>query len=641
MAEFSRSWPEPGFAWGTFYSRDRIRGTARATVNFYLKPPEELGSTALGFLALRKKFPLLSVWLQDEAGHWERRLKDAVELDFALAEGELRVRQVRALTRSVGAGIPIAWGLVNDGVLTRREACALVKVEHALELARSSFVEGDLREAERRKKDLGQGVAWAGGAVSGVLAWDEASVWHHYEQGRPVIFVCESVGCDARPVLSCVAGVWLVRGSVLALEEQQLPYVVLPELLIHPMEVRLGVHRFAPGDWASFDGGCGRIFTGALRVVSPPVSRQAKDVLSWCRELASIDILVNAASVDEVFLANDLGACGVGLCRIEGLLLLPQPLAAFQTFLLALLGASPSVDEEALVHAGQRLTHALEEAMFDFFKACCTWEKGRVTVRLFDAPLSQLLRQWEQRHLWPSGDDSKLLASWMDELNPMHGLRGGRLAFLYSSFLRIQIRALLRAWSRVTPVQELSRLHLMIPGVSTVGEVVAFRDEVDAVAREESIDKPRVGAMLEFPRACLEAAKLAHVCDFLAFGTGDLTEATCGMSRYDAALSFLPSYLERGYYSRDPFLAIDRQGVGVLMQRAAELVKQGTSTFDLGMVGAQASDPESLRFCLELGLTFASLPVGRVALALVIAAHAALGFHDGDSKGRGDACAHG
>ena len=204
----------------------------------------------------------------------------------------------------------------------------------------------------------------------------------------------------------------------------------------------------------------------------------------------------------------------------------------------------------------------------------------------------------------------------MHELSPTQGLRGGRVGSWFPTLFAVQMRATLRA-CRLHPVQ----LQLMVPGVCDVHELAWARQLCQQICGQEQLEMPQIGAMLELPRACLTADRLAKEADFLSFGTGDLSESTCGISRYDAALSFLPGYLERGVFARDPFQAIDREGVGELMRLASEKVR---GRVELGTCGAQASDPASLQFCAELGLDYVSVPARHVPAARLAAAQLSL-----------------
>ena len=206
----------------------------------------------------------------------------------------------------------------------------------------------------------------------------------------------------------------------------------------------------------------------------------------------------------------------------------------------------------------------------------------------------------------------------------MQGLRCGRLSVMYPRLLDLQLRALLRAWHRVRSKGLTVRLQVMMPGVTDVGELRFLRERMETVAGELGLESPQVGSMLELPRACLTADRLAEQADFLSFGTGDLTESTCGLSRYDSHLSFLPEYLERDFFEKDPFGSIDQAGVGALMKMAVQAVNTKFPTVELGTCGAQAVDAESLKFCRRIGLRYVSVPAHHLPVARLAAAQAEL-----------------
>lgn len=566
---------------GRFYSRQPATGVKRASAEVRTDGP-----APLPLMALQKAHPEAAEALAARADELERELRDAVQLDFAVPDGKLSIRSHGALERTPQAAVKIAVALVEEGVLSREEALLRVLPAHIDRLLLPSFEPAEVRQATRQGRLLATGQGVGEGVVAGTAARDVASAWRLLQAGEPAILVVDELTYREREVLPMLSGAVVRRRGAarLAARHYEWPGVVVEDL--------------PEGDTLSLDAASGQVFEGRLTPVPGALPADAAILLGWADEVRRLQVRANVTSAAGATLAYALGASGVGLFRIESLLHQSHRLPTFQAALRELCHNEPG--EAALQWEAQ-----LREDLTELFAAA----SGPFVLRLLDVPTATNLRYWRDYTHLPGDYFQGPLGLWIDELNPLQGLRGGRLSLVFPALLELQVRAARQAAAGAS-----FRLQLMMPGVCAVEELRALR----RVAGEGV----EIGSMLELPRACLTAGKLAQEASFLSFGTGDLTETTCGISRYDALLSFLPGYLEAGLLPRDPFEAIDEEGVGALMQIAVQQGRAGRPSLEIGACGRQAA--ESVTFCHRLGLDYVSVTPGRVPGARLAAARAVL-----------------
>ncbi|MFN8612172.1 MAG: putative PEP-binding protein [Vulcanimicrobiota bacterium] len=570
-------------AWGRYFSRNPETGVKRASAEvFSAEAP-----VRQPLLALQQSFPQASAQLQQAAQEAEQALGDAVLLEFVLESDNLS-HTARPLPRSPQAACKIAVALVLEGLLTPEQAILRIEPEDLRAMLAPALEDG-------AQEALAQGRPLVPGAASGriVLTADEALA-----AADPVILLCERLGYAQRKALHRLEGLIVRSGAALAARHLECPCLQLDQI------------QLEAGQRVSLDGGTGRLYAGDLPVGGGLLSADACTLLEWAAPLVPLEIRANVSGLEEARLASAWGAQGIGLFRIEGIVLHPRRLPLFQTVLHQVCQQQlpDSPDYEQLV---RELTGDIVELL--------DATQGPFNIRLLDSPLAQMLDFWQASSELPEDYFAGRLGDWLLELNPMQGLRCGRLSLLYPRLLEIQLRGILGAWKDTR-----RRLQVMLPGTCDAQEIVHFRQCLKKVAAELSCPLPEVGSMLEIPRACLLAEELAEQADFLSFGTGDLTEATCGISRYDAPISFLPHYLSQGIFERDPFEAIDQRGVGALMRIASQQVKARCPSVEIGTCGAQAVDPESLQFCMQLGLNYVSVPTRHLPVARLAAAQTTL-----------------
>lgn len=500
----------------------------------------------------------------------ERELKDAVQFDFH----GLETCHPAPLERGPQAAVKIAVALVEEGLISREEAILRVRQDEIDRLLLPSFEPADVRSATRAGRLLATGTGLGYGVATGPVARSAQEAFQHIKRGEPTILVVEELTYREREVLPMLAGAVVRKPAAAALAARHYDWPAV------------AVDVLPDTDSLAIDAGTGQIFSTELRQVSGALTADAATLLAWADEFRRLEVRANVTSAASATLAYGLGATGVGLFRIESLFHQAHRLPTFQAALRELCHGEPG---EATEDWERELTEDLTDL--------AAVVRGPFVLRLLDVPTATNLRYWRDHTDLPPDYFDGPLGLWLDELNPLQGLRGGRLSLLFPELLAVQVRA----------AQGL--FQLMMPGVCTVEELRVLR----RIAGPDAV----LGSMLEVPRACLTAGQLAQEAAFLSFGTGDLTESTCGISRYDALLSFLPAYLEQGILPGDPFETIDEEGVGALMRLARE-----ATSVEMGACGKQAAD--SVEFCHRLGLDYVSVNPPRVPGVRLAAAQAAL-----------------
>lgn len=574
---------------GLVHSRQPSSGLKRVTGEILT----EDGS--LPFSMFKRASPEIAAAVEERASELERAERDAVSFRFSYQNQQLLTSWVAPLEREPAASVTIAVSLVKEALLSKEDALLRIEPSTVERILAPVFSAAEAGRATRDGRLLCQGDGKGVEAVSGYVAADLLTAFELQKQGKPVILVCPRLTYSERDALPIISGFVVTQEPVQAALLFDKPGVIIDSLaeIVNQTEV-------------SLDPVLGRVFRGRMDVLAGSVSHDLMQILAWADEIRDIEIRANVATAQEVEYARAFGARGVGLCRIESLFQKPERLGLFARVLkdVCLRRTSDSL---------ATLQQEIQDEVKGLFQAAGSDEP--FILRLLDVPLSQMLRFWRDGHYVETDYFEGPLKDWLQELNPLGGLRFGRLSLLYPELLKLQIRAILRAW-KDQPV----KLQIMMPGVTDAEELRILRGEVQAEASSLKLDLPLIGSMLETPRACLTIEELASEGDFFSFGTGDLTESTCGISRYDGPLSFLNAYVEKGIFSRDPFESLDQSGVGKLMKQAVAAAKKENPTVELGTCGAQAVEEESLSFCRDLGLDYVSVPMLRLPATRLSAA---------------------
>jgi pyruvate,orthophosphate dikinase len=398
-------------------------------------------------------------------------------------------------------------------------------------------------------------------------------------------------------------------------------------------ELRVKGHTFKQGDWISLDGTTGRVINGKLKTLdAQPNDPDLVKFMGWVDPVRRLRIRANADIPRDAKLARQFGAEGIGLCRTEHMFFAEDRIGFMRTMILA--------DNEK--DRRDALKKLLPMQRADFAGLFKTMESLPVTVRLLDPPLHEFLPQREEllveiSHLEdtkprsPKLKELRVLLARVQELheqNPMLGLRGCRLGIAFPEITEMQARAIFEAAVAVKNKGGDPHLEIMVPLIGSIEEMRNQATVVRRIAADVFKEKGvtvdyMVGTMIELPRAALTADQIAEEAEFFSFGTNDLTQTTFGISRDDIN-HFLPAYMKAGIFKQDPFATLDQAGVGQLVQMAATKGRKTRPTIKLGICGEHGGDPESVKFCHKIGLTYVSCSPFRLLTARLAAAQAAL-----------------
>lgn len=475
---------------------------------------------------------------------------------------------------------------------------------------------------------IATGLGVSPGAASGLIVFTPEDAARLRARGNHCILVVTETGPADIQGMKAATGILTARGGMTSHAAVVARIIGRPcvagvrNLTVDPAELtcRIGDKTFHAGDRITIDGTDGSVYLGGLPLTQPHIGGAIEKLLGWSDETRSIAVRANAETLDSVTTALDFGAEGIGLARSEHMFFSEERLVALRRLIL-------SEDEAA--------RRSALEGLVDFqtgdYSAIFAAMRGRpVTVRLFDPPLHEFLPRSDEnldetaRSLGIAPRSLKQRLERLEEVNPMLGHRGVRVAITYPEVLEMQMRALIAGAREAAQSQdEPVVVEVMVPFVSTVTEVRWVRRRVDAAVAASDLPSDRVkfvfGTMIELPRACLRAGDIAPHVDFFSFGTNDLTQTAYGISRDDAP-AFLASYQRLGLYEFDPFVTIDERGVGELMSIAITRGRQTNPDLTIGVCGEHAGDPASLRFFANQGVDYVScspyrVPVARLALA--------------------------
>ncbi|TCD05159.1 pyruvate, phosphate dikinase [Erythrobacteraceae bacterium CFH 75059] len=557
----------------------------------------------------------------------ERHYRDMQDVEFTVEEGDLYLLQTRSGKRTAAAALRMAVDMVAEGLINEEDA--VLRVEP---MALDQLLHPTL-DPDASREVLCRGLPASPGAATGRIVLDAATAEAWAARGEHVLLCRTETSPEDIGGMHAARGILTTRGGMtshaaVVARGMGRPCVCGASDVVIDMAARsvtIAGHRLAEGDAITIDGSSGEVMAGTVPTREPELTGAFGDLMLWADRHRRMRVRTNAETPDDCAAARRFGAEGVGLCRTEHMFFQPDRIRAVRRMILAGSAAERDAALDALLPA-QRADFA---RIFEIMAGL------PCTIRLLDPPLHEFLPHSDADFddlLEPGGPSRETLmrrAAELREVNPMLGHRGCRLGITYPEIYAMQARAIFEAACDVAdatgsaPVPE-----LMIPLVATAAELAIVRDKVEAVAREVMAGRGRalpysVGTMIELPRAALTADAIAAHADFFSFGTNDLTQTTLGISRDDAG-SFIHTYLDQGIFTRDPFVGIDRDGVGRLIRMAAELGRGASATLKLGICGEHGGDPDSIAFCEEVGLDYVSASPYRVPIARLAAAQASL-----------------
>ena len=556
----------------------------------------------------------------------EKHYSDMQDIEFTIEEGKLYILQTRNGKRTAAAAIKIAVDLVEEGVITRKEALLKVAPEELNGLLHPRL------DPTVKKNVLARGLPASPGACSGKIALSAQKAQDMSERGDRVILVRKETCPDDIGGMAVAAGILTARGGMTSHAAVVARGMGCPcvsgcsGLAINEVSgiVTIGAERFEEGDVLTLDGGSGEVFKGELPTLEADISGDFHQFMTWASEIPALVVRANGDNPEDARVALEFGARGIGLCRTEHMFFSPERVLAVREMIF-----SKTLEERK--KALEKLLPCQREDFLGIFRVM---DGLPVNIRLLDPPLHEFLPERES--------DQKALAEYLDkdieeiieqgeklkEFNPMLGHRGCRLGITFPEIYRMQMRAIVEAALVAKSEGVVVSPEIMIPLISLERELTLIKDfledEIEKVFKEKGdrLDY-KMGTMIELPRAAFVAEKIAREVDFFSFGTNDLTQTTYGISRDDAG-KFLNEYTWKGIFAKDPFVSIDREGVGALVKMATQYGKKANPKIHLGICGEHGGDPDSIAFCHDIGLDYVSCSPFRVPVARLAAAQAAL-----------------
>jgi pyruvate,orthophosphate dikinase len=557
----------------------------------------------------------------------EKHFRDMQDIEFTIENGRVWMLQTRQGKRSPKAEVRIASDMVKEGLIDKKEAVLRVRTETIERLLHPQI------DPNAPQTVIVRGLGASPGAATGRVVFhpDDAVEWAG--RGESVILVRRETSPEDIHGMLTAKGVLTARGGMtshaaVVARGISKPCIVGASEVEIDFEARVfhvGARVVKEGDVVTLDGAIGTVMLGIVPTIQPESTDDLLDLMDWIDEFRKLDVYCNADTARDCRVAKEFGAVGVGLCRTEHMFFDAERILAVREMILA--------EDEA----GRRraLTKLLPMQKGDFKEIFEVMEDLPVTIRLLDPPLHEFLPKTEREireiadDLGTSFEEINLRNTALAEVNPMLGHRGCRLGLTYPEIYEMQVRAIVEAACEVMSERDIAvKPYIMIPLVGHVREFTLLREVVAATAERiiAEMGSPelelKIGTMIELPRACLTAEKIAETADFFSFGTNDLTQTTFGISRDDCA-NFLPLYIDCGILPIDPFISID-DAVGELVIMATQKGRSVKGDMPIGICGEHGGEPKSVAFCHKIGLDYVSCSPYRVPIARLAAAHAAL-----------------
>ncbi len=558
----------------------------------------------------------------------EKHYRDMQDLEFTVEQDKLWMLQTRSGKRTAKAALRIAVELANEGLISRKEAVTRVDPAALDQLLHPTI------DPNAERKVIATGLPASPGAAAGEIVFSADDAETMKSQGKKVILVRVETSPEDIHGMHAAEGILTTRGGMTshaAVVARGMGKPCVSGAGSLRVDYKAGTltvagQTFRQGDFITVDGSTGQVLAGRVAMIEPAMSGEFETLMGWADEVRKLGVRANADTPNDARVAVKFGAEGIGLCRTEHMFFDEDRIRAVREMILA--------DDEKQRRAA--LAKLLPMQREDFVELFEIMGGLPVTIRLLDPPLHEFLPHSEEEIAEVAaamGADPRKLADRARELhefNPMLGFRGCRLAIAYPEIAEMQARAIFEA--AVAAGKSTGKTvvpEVMVPLIATKAELDLVKERIDAMAAAVAKETGakviyQVGTMIELPRASLMAGEIAEAAEFFSFGTNDLTQTCFGISRDDAA-SFLGLYTARGILEADPFVSIDRDGVGELMRIGVERGRKTRPKLKVGICGEHGGDPSSVAFCHQLGLDYVSCSPFRVPIARLAAAQAALG----------------
>lgn len=557
----------------------------------------------------------------------EKHYRDMQDIEFTVQKGKLYLLQTRTGKRTASAAVRIAVEMVDEKLIKEDEAILRVTPAQVEQLLHPRL---DPRAA---KDVIARGLPASPGAASGEVVFSSEEADKMRKQQKSVILVRHEtspediVGMDASAGILTALGGMTSHAAVVArgLGKPCVAGCGAISIDYRAQQFTVGGRTIKRGDAITIDGATGEVILGLVPTINSQLDKYFNRFMEWVDKRRRLAVRANADTPNDAKVARQFGAEGVGLCRTEHMFFESSRIQAVREMILA------STTEDRM-RALERIFPMQKEDFIGIFQEM---EGLPVTIRLLDPPLHEFLPKNEDEirstamAMGISADTIRSKVKSLHEFNPMLGHRGCRLGVTYPEIYEMQARAIMEAAAEIRPGSDRGcEPEILIPFISATEELTQLKDRIEKVCqgtceRNHSKVNYRIGTMIEIPRAAFIAEELARHVSFFSFGTNDLTQMTLGLSRDDAG-SFLPTYVERGIFSEDPFVSLDQQGVGELMRIACERGRKGLKDLKLGICGEHGGDAATVEFCHRLGFNYVSCSPFRVPVARLAAAQATL-----------------
>ena len=563
----------------------------------------------------------------------EKHFREPQDIEFTTEQGKFYILQTRTAKMSAFALIKTSVDMVKEKLIDKNRALTRIPAQQLEALLHKTIDYSKTKDF----KQLAKGIAASPGAASGIAVFDVKRAIAMGENNTKVILIRIETKPEDVPAFFSSEGILTSLGgksshAAIVSRGMGKPCIVgCSELKVDYDKRKFNANgtTILEGDTITIDGSTGTVYAGIVPTVAPQVTKDFETILTWAQKAKRLGIRANADTPDAAKLARKYGAEGIGLCRTERMFNANDRLSIFVDMIMA-----KTKNQRKIILKKLGL---LQKS--DFVKILKAMEGYKVTIRLLDPPLNEFLPNPEELldkiYKNKSGkklsDTKKVLerARELAEVNPMMGHRGVRLGITYPEIYEMQIRSVFEATAELVKKKVNARPQIMIPQISSISELNHIKKIYDVIRSEmEKKHKVRLeinfGTMLEVVRACLTSDQLVKTAEFFSFGTNDLTQAVFSFSREDAEGKFLPEYMEKDLLETSPFQSIDENGVGDLMKIAISQGRKHKKDLEIGICGEHGGDPNSIKFCHSVNISYVSASPHRIPIAIVAAAQAAI-----------------
>ena len=575
--------------------------------------------------SLSEEHPKLHAEIREIATKLENHYKEVQDIEFTIENKKLYLLQTRTAKRTAQASVKIAVDMHNEKIISKREAIKMVDADSLTMILHPQFI------AAQEKEIFEKGLNASPGSAFGEIVFDADKAEEEGNKGRNVILVRDETSPeDIHGMFSSVAilttkGGMTSHAAVVARGMGKPCIVGAENLVIDYSKKTISSKEISleEGDLISIDGSTGEIFIGELELEAPELSEEFNTLMEWCNEIKKLEIRANAETAVDTSKALEFGAEGIGLCRTEHMFFEGERILPMREMIMS--------DSK---QGRKRALKKLIKYQISDFEALFKLLKGKpITVRLLDPPMHEFLPKSDleisqlanEINVSPSHISEILMK--LSESNPMLGHRGVRLGLSYPEIYEMQVEAILRAAHLIYENEKLEVApEIMIPLVMNAGELTEMKSIL--IKKIKKIEKKlnykftyTIGTMIELPSAALNSVEIAKDADFFSFGTNDLTQTTLGLSRDDAS-KFLGEYVEKQIFNIDPFISIDPDTVGRLVEISSNDGKKANDSLKIGVCGEHAGDPNSIYFLNALNIDYISCSPFRIPAARLAAAQA-------------------